>query len=319
MRKTACRLALAAMIVGAGLPASALTTLNEGNSARTSSAELPVDVGVQRGIFAKHGLDVRISYFEGGSKLFQAMTAGALDIGVSAGPEIALIAKGAPVLAVCNMAPPVSFIGVAVPAGSPIHDVADLKGKRIGVASAFSLTHWLAQELARKEGWGPNGVDPVSIGNAPAAVLAAFRSHLVDAILTSTVFAFDLEAHHQGRLLIPASDFEGNLAAGTIFATRHLIATNPDAIRRFLAAWFDTIDFMRKNRAATVKIESAVTGYPEAVQGKEYDETIGMFSDGCTFDQESLANLKRSFIDLKLLAAPPDMSKLYTTAFMPKR
>ncbi|HUZ72796.1 MAG TPA: ABC transporter substrate-binding protein [Stellaceae bacterium] len=319
MNKIVLNIFLAVLIIACGSPAFAATILNEGNSARTSSAELPVDVGVQAGIFAKHGLDVRISYFEGGSKLFQAMTAGSIDIGVSAGPEMALTAKGAPMLAVCNMAPPVSFIGIAVPEGSPIHTVAELKGKRIGVASAYSLTHWLALELARTQGWGPNGVTPISIGNAPSALIAAFRTHMVDAIITSTVFAFDLEAHHQGRLLVTASKFEGNLAAGTIFATNRVIAKDPDAIRRFLAAWFETIDFMRKNKAETVKIESKVTGYPVDVQGKEYDLTIGMFSNECTFDAESLANLKRSFIDLKLLSSPPDMSKLYTKAFMPKR
>jgi hypothetical protein len=35
-------------------------------------------------------------------------------------------------------------------------------------------------------------------------------------------------------------------------------------------------------------------------------------------DAESLTTLKRSFVDLKLLAAPPDMSALYTEAFLPK-
>jgi transposase len=44
----------------------------------------------------------------------------------------------------------------------------------------------------------------------------------------------------------------------------------------------------------------------------------GMFTKDCKFDAESLATLKRSFVDLKLLATPPDMSALYTEAFLPK-
>jgi hypothetical protein len=51
---------------------------------------------------------------------------------------------------------------------------------------------------------------------------------------------------------------------------------------------------------------------------RDYDLTIGMFTKDCKFDAESLATLKRSFVDLKLLAAPPDMSALYTEAFLPK-
>ena len=51
---------------------------------------------------------------------------------------------------------------------------------------------------------------------------------------------------------------------------------------------------------------------------RDYDLSIGMFTKDCKFDTESLATLKRSFVDLKLLATPPDMSALYTEAFLPK-
>ena len=51
---------------------------------------------------------------------------------------------------------------------------------------------------------------------------------------------------------------------------------------------------------------------------KEYDLTIGMFSKDCKFDAQSLANLDRSFIDLKVVETSPNMSTLYTEAFLPK-
>ena len=51
---------------------------------------------------------------------------------------------------------------------------------------------------------------------------------------------------------------------------------------------------------------------------RDYDLTVGMFTKDCKFDPESLATLKRSFVDLKLLPTPPDMSALYTEAFLPK-
>jgi hypothetical protein len=54
------------------------------------------------------------------------------------------------------------------------------------------------------------------------------------------------------------------------------------------------------------------------VMARDYDLTIGMFTKDFKFDAESLATLKRSFVDLKLLATPPDMSTLYTEAFLPK-
>jgi hypothetical protein len=74
---------------------------------------------------------------------------------------------------------------------------------------------------------------------------------------------------------------------------------------------------MGKHKAETVKIESEVTGYPESVMAKEYDNTKGMFSKDCKFDAASIANLKRAFIDQNLVNSPPDMSKLYTEDFLP--
>jgi ABC-type nitrate/sulfonate/bicarbonate transport system substrate-binding protein len=311
----------ACAILGAPLfapPPAGAETINVGKADATASHILPVNVAEQLGIFKKHGLDVKISDFTGGSKLVQAMAAGSVDIGVAAGPLMALVAKGAPILAVCDDAPPILFIGIAVPWDSPIHSVAELKGKKIGISSAGSLTDWLASELARQRGWGPEGVTEVAIGNTVTAIIAAFRTHAIDADIPVTSDIFEMEEKHEGRLLIPVSDYVGNVAAGTIYATKREIASNPEGIRAFLAAWLETVDFMRGHKAETVKIESAVTGFSPEVMSQEYDLTIRMFSKDCKFDAESLATLQRSFADLKLVDAPIDMSKLYTEAFLPR-
>ena len=108
------------------------------------------------------------------------------------------------------------------------------------------------------------------------------------------------------------------MASGTIYASNDLVRTNPDAVRAFVAAWIETVDFIRIHKAETVEIESGITGFSQSVMAKEYDLTVGMFTKGCAFDAESIATLKRSFTDLKLLDSPADMSKLYTEAFLPK-
>jgi hypothetical protein len=43
-----------------------------------------------------------------------------------------------------------------------------------------------------------------------------------------------------------------------------------------------------------------------------------MHTKDCRFDPESLATLKRSFVEMKLTDGEPDMSKLYTEFFLPK-
>jgi NitT/TauT family transport system substrate-binding protein len=321
MQKATLPIVMLALTLAAACASAsrAADILRIGKASPSATPMVPVEVGAQTGIFAKHGIEAQISDFAGGAKLHQAMAADSVDIGVGAGPELALIAKGSPELAVANPIGPPLFVGIVVPQSSTAHSAADLKGARIGVTTVNSLTYWLALELARQRGWGPNGVTPVAIGGESASMIAAFRTHTIDAGIVPTSLAFQLEEKQEGRLLLPVSDYAGNMSAATIYASKHLIETNPDVVRRFLAGWFDAVDFMRHNKAETVRIASAMTGFSPTVEAREYDLTIKMFNADGKFDAESLATLKRSFADLKLLDFTPDMSKLYTEEFLPKR
>ena len=75
---------------------------------------------------------------------------------------------------------------------------------------------------------------------------------------------------------------------------------------------------MRAHKAETVKITSGINHFSENVMSREYDLTIGMHTKDCRFDPEALATLKRSFVEMKLIEGEPDMSKLYTEAYLPK-
>ncbi len=50
---------------------------------------------------------------------------------------------------------------------------------------------------------------------------------------------------------------------------------------------------------------------------RTYDDVMPMFSDDGRFDPKALAVLAKSFVELHTLPAAPDMSKLYTEAFLP--
>lgn len=311
--------ALALFLAAIPAPVSAATPLTVAEANAIADNIMPLAIGDDLGIFKRHGLELKIVALGGGSKMAQAMAAGGIDIGLGAGTEMALMAKGAPVRAVCETSGPVSFFGVGVPWDSPIKSLAELKGKTIGVSSLGSLTDWLAHELANKEGWGDKGVTTVPLGGSAAAIVAAFRVHQVDAAMSTTTEFLAFEQDKQARLLGSVSSYEGNAASGIIEASNQLIATDPGAIRAFIAAWLETIDYIRVHKAETVKRESALSHFDERIMADEYDLTIGMFTKDCRFDAESLATLKRSFIALKLLDSEPDMSKLYTEEFLPKR
>ena len=315
MRRLALVLALAMLVAPASRAADKLVA---GKASPTAFAMLPLVVGVEEGIYAKRGLDVEIIDFGGGAKLHQAIAAGSVDIGVGSGAELAMVAKGSPELAICNAAGPPLFIGITVPADSPAHRAEDLKGNKIGVSSPNSMTYWMGLKLARHYGWGDDGITLVTLGGDTAAILAGFRTHIIDADIGGTSLAFQLEEKHEGRLLIPVSDYLGNMSSDTVFASKKLIASNPDAVRRFLAGWIDAVKFMRANKDETVRVAQKMTGFDTKVQAREYDQSIPMFIEDCRFDAESLTTLKRSFKDLKLLDSEPDMKSLYTEEFVPK-
>ena len=312
--------ALVAALAAAALPgaARAETTLIVGKAVANATPMEPANFGQEFGIFQKHGLDLKISDFTGGSKLIQAMTAGSVDIGIADGTGMAFTAKGAPIMAICESEAKMYPTGVGVPWDSPIHSLDGLKGKRIGISSAGSFTDFLATQLAQERGWGPDGITKVAVGNGIDAAIAGFRTNVIDADLFPTADIFEMEEKHQGRLLADVAEFLPPTAAGAIFATNQAIAAHPEAIGAFIAGWLDTIQYMRAHKAQSVAALSKLTGLSEGAMAKDYDLVVPSLSTDCRFDAASLANLSHMFVAQKFLAAAPDMSKLYTDAYMPK-
>ena len=130
--------------------------------------------------------------------------------------------------------------------------------------------------------------------------------------------AFVLEKIGEGRILVRFNDLT-DFIVHVIYATDKLIATRPDAIRGFLKGWFETIAFMRKNKAETVAIAKDVIDKDADIVSRTYDEVMPMYSDDGRFKASALAVLAKSFVELNTLPAEPDMSKLYTEAFLPAK
>src|ERR1700730_18761327 len=113
---TAGAVAIALMIAGGA--ASAQTTLRLGKAQANQFACVPADVGVDTGIFKKHGVDLEISSFSGDAKEMQALTAGSLDIALGGGPAFATIVKGVPMKAAADANAPKNTMLVVVDEGA---------------------------------------------------------------------------------------------------------------------------------------------------------------------------------------------------------
>jgi ABC-type nitrate/sulfonate/bicarbonate transport system substrate-binding protein len=278
---------------------------------------VPVDVGMKHGIFRKHGLEIESTSFAGDAKMQQAMAADSIDIALGSGPAMAFIAKGAPVKAVAAFAGRPLLLVLAVRPDGSINKIDDLKGKRVSVSTVGSLTYWLVDELNRQNGWAPGTIIPTPMG-AVKGQIAALKTKEIDGMVTEISTAYMLEKAGEAKTIYSFGDLVHDFHIHVVFATNKLIAERPQAIRAFLAAWFETIAFMRKNRATTVAIAMPVMDADEDVAGRVYDALMPMFSDTGRFDPKALAVLRKSYVELKILDKEPDMSTLYTEAFLPK-
>ncbi len=300
--------------------ARAAETLRVGKAVVENIGFIPLDVGMEYGIFDKQGLAIEELNFAGGAKIAQAMVAGAVDVSLSAGPDMAFVAKGAPEIAVASIAESASFMAFCVGSQSTARGIDDLRGKKIGITSPGSLTDWLAGELNRVKGWTDEGdrVSKVAIGGSTPATIAALKTGQVDASIGSMQLGYQLEEHREGRLLFDCSQYVGPIELYTIFANTALLRQNPDRARRFLKGWYETVAFMKSHKAETVQVAAKVMGDSPAVASRTYDSLMVKFSSDGKFAPQALDTLATSFRDLKTLDGPVDMTKLYTEEFLPK-
>lgn len=297
--------------------AGAATKINVGNSSAPAFNFLPLGIGMQQGIYAKNGVDVTEIDLGGSAKLHQAMTAGAIDLGLGAGTDVAFLVKGAPEMGVGAIAVTPALFGAIVPYDSPVHSLADLKGKRVGISTVGSLTQWLAFQIAKKEGWDPKSFTFVTDGSDYTSQLAAFETGAIDVQISGVVLGWNLETQKKGRLLAPASDWVGPFLQNVIFASDNILKDKPDAVRGFLKGWVESVAWIGAHKAETVAFAVARDKFPVDIENKQYDTVMPSFSLDGTFPPAAVKPVQSSFVELGILPTEPEMSKYLTEQYLP--
>ena len=313
-RMLGCLAALGLGIAAGVGPAGAADTIAVGTAAQTF-AFVPLDVGLDRGLFSEFGLDVKPSAIPGAAKLNQAMIAGAVDIGITGSTDFAFQVKGAPSRTVAGIIDNPVYLGFQVL--NRIKSVDDLKGGKIGVSQAGTLTFWLARKLAESRGWGPDGVIPVGIGAVLSTQVAALLTGQVDAVVTDIGIGLTLKQEGRGYTLLTAADLVPGFVLNSIIANDSLIASRPDVLRRFLAGWFHAVAFLRTHKEDTVRIGAAATGMAPEILERVFEVDKPMWSATGQISQAQLQQLSQALQDLKLVEGQPDLARYWTAAFLP--
>jgi NitT/TauT family transport system substrate-binding protein len=298
--------------------AEALDAVRLGKAVPDSFAFGAAEVGIDAKIFEQEGLDIVVSSFRGDAQLQQGLAAGSIDVGLGSGPGLGFRAKGAPSIGVAAMYGPPSNLALIVGTKSSVRSIADLKGKRLGVTTAGSLTDWLVRELSRQQGWGNNGIVPAALGQVQARLAAIDRGEIEGMVLEAAQ-GYQLEEQGRTRTLLLFGNIVKQFYTHVIFATDEMTARRPELLRRFLRGWFRAVAFLRANRDFTLASEERTIKVRRSVLEKLYDTEISGFSADGAWDPASIDAIRASLKELGILPTVPDAKTIYSDQFVPVR
>jgi NitT/TauT family transport system substrate-binding protein len=209
----------------------------------------PLFVGFKRGIFKKHGLDIKVQYIFTGTGLMSGLTSGALDVAtnsVTAG--VTGISNGLPVklITIASLTPTKGYLEVLVRKDSSIRGWADLAGKTVATINLQGQFHLVVNNAIEKRGGNPSSMRalPMSPADEPAA-LAAGR---VDAIVMQDPTLTQAKGQYDFRSLgNPVALLGYPLPSGGLYSSNDTIAKKPAVLRRFVTAWKEAVEVSKRN------------------------------------------------------------------------
>lgn len=312
-----CRILLAAALAGlaSSQAAYAVDTIRVGKSVPIAWTFTPLDMGVETGIWAKHGLKVEISSFGGDAKVQQALTANGVDFALGSGPGMGFAAKGVPAKAVAAFAGSPYSISIVIKPDAPYNDIKEMKGKKFAVTTVGSLTEWLLHRAAMAQGWKYDDLVAVPLGSFETNY-AGFKTGQVDGIMLATETSYMLVEKKEAKIIANMGSYAPKFHTHVVYARNELIDKNPDLIKRFLAGWFETIAWMKANKDQSVEISARVLKLSKDIVSRAYDVEIGMMQDNGRFDPEAIKVIKSSLVDMHILESEPPDEQMFTTKFV---
>lgn len=235
--------------------------------------------GLDRGSFAKHGLDFEPKQFNTGLELFQALIGGSLDVLATGAVLSNFPARGqGKVFLINNIEVATAHLWVRGDQG--IKSFADLKGKRIATATGTTAHVFLDRALRA------NNVDPkeVELLNQPMpAAVTAFISGAVPAVALWVPFNITVRDKVPGAIkLADASAYYPQAAIIGGWAARNDYYTaNKEVLGRIAKGWAQANDHMVSNsEEALAAIQSKHYPNVPLTDIKEQYAAQKMFSSG---------------------------------------
>jgi ABC-type nitrate/sulfonate/bicarbonate transport system substrate-binding protein len=248
---------------------------------------MPAIVAKDLGLYKKAGLDVEIVSLGDGTKVYRALLAGNIDLGLTPGaPTIIGTANGASVKALTANLP--KFEASLIVRGN-IKTLEDLKGKRIGIQEPGGFSDLLSRAVLRAGKIDPKEVNFVAIASEDVPALVANQVdtailHIEQEMLAKTKVP---DLHAIARMW----DLQPKTLYTFLAATEKEIKEKPDVVQKVVTANIEATRVMYSDKAKVLPIMVKNTGYPEKIISDTYDFMV----QNCLWDANS--GLSRERID----------------------
>jgi NitT/TauT family transport system substrate-binding protein len=291
-----------------------LGTIHVGYSA-ISGSFAPLWVGFDQGLFAKHGLDIKLAYIQGNRVMMSALTAGEIQL-YQGGAEgmIRLVSGGGDGVFVATQ---YNFVGHYVLMTDPaIQRLEDLRGKRIAL-DPTSPTYGYMLQVLEKVGLKKDDVSFVQFGSAgqPQRAMAVIRKQAAATILTApNTYA----AEKQGLKKFSIIRELGIRQLITVSATpKRFLREKREVVDAFLRGYVEALAYVKNQREVTMKVIAKYTRQRDPdVLAKFYDDLVPDLPRIPYIDEASL----RATLDAMQQQGPPlpkvEMKSLYDNSLL---
>jgi ABC-type nitrate/sulfonate/bicarbonate transport system substrate-binding protein len=249
-----------------------LTTVNLGYSA-ISGSFAPLRVGFEQGLFAKHGIDLKMAYIQGNRVMLSALTAGEILFYQGAAEGlIRLVSGGGDGIFVATQ---YNFVGHYVLMTDPsITRLEDLRGKRIAL-DPTSPTYGYMLKALEQVGMKKEDVVFVQFGTAgqPERAIAVLRKQASATILTApNTYA----AEKQGLRKFSILRELGIRQLITVTATTNkYLRERRETVAALLRAYVEALSVVKAQRDVTMKVIAKYTRQRDPdVLAKFYDDLV---------------------------------------------
>jgi NitT/TauT family transport system substrate-binding protein len=239
----------------------------------TSGTFSPLWIAADQGLFAKHGLDVKLTYIQGNRVLLSALTAGEIQLYQGAAEGlIRLVSGGGDGVLIATQ---YNFVGHYVLITDPgIMRLEDLRGQKIAL-DPTSPTYGYMLKVLEHAGLRKDDVTFVQFGTAGQAerTMAVLRKQAAATILSPpNTYA----AEKQGLKRFPIIRELGIRQLITVTGTtKKFVREKREAAEAFLRGYLEGMAYVPTHRDATMKVMGKYTRQRDPdVLGKYYEELV---------------------------------------------